>query len=103
MVGGSISVDFSWGAGLTAKEELLREGERVAGDWGHISLGAAADPTGFWIIKRLSLWAKVTKGLAGVDPHGTRRRLRAVVLKLCPHGTLRFYELDSCRPPAQWK
>ena len=50
---------FSWGVGLAAEMVLLGEGDRaVGGRVGHISPGAAANPTKCnlcWIIKRLSL------------------------------------------------
>lgn len=77
-LGGSISADFlphgeqvilvrwsSWGRG------------KGGGRLGHISPGAAADPTECslcWITKRLSLWAKITRGMAGADPRGNRIR-----------------------------
>lgn len=50
---------FSWGAGLIAKVELRGKGNRAAGNRvGHISSGAAANPTKHslcWIIRRLLL------------------------------------------------
>lgn len=42
-----------------------------------MSPGATADPTECrlcWIIKRLSLWVKISKGLARSEPCGNRIR-----------------------------
>lgn len=78
MLGRQLSVDFLMGneTGLAGE---VGEGESTAGD-GHMSPGAAADPTECrlcWIIKRLSLWVKISKGLARSEPCGNWNRIRA--------------------------